>query len=148
MFNLCRYLWVEWSSGIQRIIPTIVFLAKDFVFSIDFDFDSELVRKPNNHYPPNINPHGHKGPPQNHISEAYVKIRENKKQREEWRCVTTATPPPPYPTNIGALPRRCRPFSITERGLLKSQEQYKTHRRSASALFPSAHENTVFVVGS
>ena len=50
--------------------------------------------------------------------------------------------------NIGALPRRCRPFSRTESGPLKSQEQYKTQRRSASALFPIAHEKTVFVVGS
>ena len=50
--------------------------------------------------------------------------------------------------NIGALPRRCRPFSRTESGPLKSQEQYKTQRRSASALFPIAHEKPVFVVGS
>ena len=50
--------------------------------------------------------------------------------------------------NIGALPRRCRPFSLTESGPLKSQEQYKTQRRSASALFPIAHEKPVFVVGS
>ena len=50
--------------------------------------------------------------------------------------------------NIGALPRRCRPFSRTESGPLKSQEQYKTQRRSASALFPIAHEKPFFVVGS
>ena len=50
--------------------------------------------------------------------------------------------------NIGALPRRCRLFSRTESGPLKSQEQYKTQRRSASALFPIAHKKTVFVVGS
>ena len=50
--------------------------------------------------------------------------------------------------NIGALPRRCRSFSRTESNPLKSQEQYKTQRRSASALFLIAHEKTVFVVGS
>ena len=50
--------------------------------------------------------------------------------------------------NIGALPRRCRPFSRTESAPLKSQDQYKTQRRGASALFPIAHEKPVFVVGS
>ena len=54
-----------------------------------------------------------------------------------WGCV-----------DIGALPRRCRFFSLTESGPLKSQEQYKTPRRGASALFPLAHEKPVFVVGS
>ena len=50
--------------------------------------------------------------------------------------------------DIGALPRRCRPFSRTGGGPLKSQEQYKTLRRSASALFPIAHEKPVLINGS
>ena len=37
---------------------------------------------------------------------------------------------------IGALLRRCGPFSLTEIIPLKSQEQYNTQHRSASALFP------------
>ena len=49
---------------------------------------------------------------------------------------------------IGALPRWCRPFSLTELIPLKSQEQYKTQQRCASALFPSAHDKPVSVVGS
>ena len=38
--------------------------------------------------------------------------------------------------NIGSLPRRCRPFCLTDIITLKSQEQYKTQHRSASALCP------------
>ena len=50
--------------------------------------------------------------------------------------------------DIGPLPRRCRPFNLTESCSLKSQEQHETPRRSASAIFLSAHGKPVFVVGS
>ena len=66
----------------------------------------------------------------------------------EVRLPSLARSSPVKQMDIEALPRRCRPFSRTESGPLKSQEQYKTQRRSASALFPIAHEKPFFVVGS
>ena len=47
--------------------------------------------------------------------------------------------------DIGALPRRCRPFSIAVSGRLKSRTKRNTGVRAP--ISPSAHEKPVFVVG-
>ena len=65
--------------------------------------------------------------------------------RSNVRNITERSSVPPMHMDIGALPRRCRPFSFTESGPLRSMTK---HSNGVRVLFsPSAHERQSEALG-